>query len=214
MLHGLKYGGSALRSILAVLAAIVLGVGAVHAQALPDDKADVAVSSASFTRGAGPVVAIDSAHHNYHTVDGRYAPLAALLRNDGFRVVDSRMTFTRNNLATAKVLVIANAFPVDDGVPPPVPTPAAFSPSEVSAAKAFVENGGSLLLITDHMPYAGAISDLALAFGFRLKDGAVQQLQPVGPPPTRKPDIFRIADRTWQTMLSPVAVTKASALPP
>src|SRR6266550_337583 len=185
-----------MRSLMIALAVLAWSVGHSHSQVLSDNQADTSVLRPAFAHNAGPVVAVDSGHHNYHTIDNRYASFAALLRNDGFRVVDSKATFAPNTLAMAKVLVIANAFPVDDGVPPPVPTPAAFSPSEVSAVKAFVENGGSLLLITDHMPYAGAVSELALAFGFRLKDGATQQLQPVGPPPTRKPDIFRIADRT------------------
>lgn len=37
----------------------------------------------AYTQGEGPVVQIDEAHFNFHTVDGRYAPFAKLLRRDG-----------------------------------------------------------------------------------------------------------------------------------
>ena len=185
-----------MRALAIALAVLALSTGQADPQVPPDDQADTNVLRPSFARNAGPLVAVDSGHHNYHTIDNRYGPFAALLRNDGFRVVDSKTPFTADSLAMSKVLVIANAFPVDDGVPPPEPTPAAFSPTEVSAVKAFVERGGSLLLITDHMPYAGAVSELALAFGFRLQDGAALRQPPIGPPTNRKPDIFTKADGT------------------
>jgi hypothetical protein len=35
----------------------------------------------------------------------------------------------------------------------------------------FVERGGALLLIADHMPMAGAASDLGLAFGVHFENG-------------------------------------------
>src|SRR5438105_15675209 len=98
-----------MRSLMIALAVLALSVGHSHSQVLPDN-ADTSVLRPTFPQNAGPVIAVDSGHHNYHTIDNRYASFAALLRNDGFRVVDSKMTFAPNTLSTAKVLVIANAF--------------------------------------------------------------------------------------------------------
>ena len=69
------------------------------------------------------------------------------------------------------VLVIANALnPVNDDHWV-LPTPSAFTPDEIAAVKAWVGGGGSLLLIADHMPFAGAAFDLGEAFGFAFING-------------------------------------------
>lgn len=52
-----------------------------------------------------------------------------------------------------------------------LPTTPAFLPEEVAAVKGWVEAGGSLLLIVDHMPFPGAAADLASAFGVELMNG-------------------------------------------
>jgi hypothetical protein len=127
------------------------------AQQVPDDKADVSVAAPAWRRDAGPVLAIDAAHKNFHTIDGRYAPFAALARNDGFRVIGSDAPFTAASLAKIQLLVMANA--AED-----------LTPEEIKAVHAWVEGGGSLLLIADHMPFAHAADGLAQAFGFRFED--------------------------------------------
>jgi hypothetical protein len=137
---------------------------------------------------------VDSGHFNYHTIDGLYAPFAALLRNDGFRVVDSKTPFTADGLATINVLVISNAMPSANLETLSSPTPSAFTAEEIQTLKEWVADGGSLLLIADHQPLAHAASDLALAFGFRLEDGVAQRTPPIGPPPGREPDFFTRAD--------------------
>ena len=116
------------------------------------------VARPSFARDAGPLVAVDSGHFNYHTIDGLYGPFAALLRNDGFRVVDSRTPFTADSLATINVLVISNALPSANLETLSSPTPSAFTAAEVQTLKEWVAEGGSLLLITDHQPLAHAAS--------------------------------------------------------
>src|SRR2546421_5364229 len=98
-----------MRSLMIALAVLALSVGHSHAQVLSDNQADTSVPRPAFAQNAGPVVAVDSGHHNYHTIDNRYAPFAALLRNDGFRVIDSKLAFTTGSLSIEKVLVIANA---------------------------------------------------------------------------------------------------------
>ena len=149
----------------------VLALGAAEAQQIADPEADLSVAAPAFRMGAGPRVLIDGAHHNFHTIDGRYAPFAQLLRNDGFRVEGSMAPFSDSSLANVDVLVIANALAAENVERWQLPTPSAFTVDEISAVRRFVERGGSLLLIADHMPMAGAAGDLALAFGVRFDNG-------------------------------------------
>ena len=44
---------------------------------------------------------------------------------------------------------------------------------EIKAVKKWVNDGGSLFLIADHMPCAGAAKDLAAEFGFEFTNGFV-----------------------------------------
>lgn len=156
-----------------------LGLGLADAQQVNDPDADVSVARPDFPKDGGPVVAIDSAHNNFHTIDGRYQPFAAVLRNDGFRLVDSHTAFTSDSLSAFKVLVISNALPAALVKNWGLPTTSAFTPAEIDALKAWVTGGGSLLLIADHRPFAGSARDLASAFGFRFEDGVVER-DPLG----------------------------------
>jgi len=98
---------------LSILTMIILGfaLSFASAQQVNDPDADVSVAHPAFPQKDGPVVAIDSGHSNFHTINGRYQPFASLLRNDGFRVVDSKSPFTGDSLSAFKVLVISNALP-------------------------------------------------------------------------------------------------------
>ena len=142
------------------------------AQQVADRDFAPAVSPPAFAEGKGPVVCLDEAHHNFHTLDGRFHAFGALLRRDGYVVAPSRAAFKSSTLAGCAVLVIANAQPSDaDWNDYPQPTPSAFSPDEIAAVRAWVEGGGRLLLIADHMPLAGAALALAAAFDVEFTDG-------------------------------------------
>ena len=103
-----------------------------------------------------PRVLIDAAHHNFHTADGRYAPLARLLQESGFAVHSATTALTPELLRTADVLVIANALHASNVDRWESPVAPAFSEAESALVTAWVENGGSLLLIADHFPFPGA----------------------------------------------------------
>jgi hypothetical protein len=175
-----------MRHFALILAMVVLNIGSATAQiVINDPNADTSVAEPNFPRKDGPVIAVDSGHNNYSTIDRHLAPFAALLRSDGFEVVDSKATFTRSSLPSFKVLVIANALPaalVNDWK---LPATSAFSRAEIEAVKEWVISGGSLLLIADHRPLAGSARDLGLAFGFQFKDGLVAR-----DPVDGRPDIF------------------------
>jgi len=179
--------------LVALVSAALLGATPLGAQQVADSAFHPDVGPPAFAGGAGPRVALDQAHHNFHTVDGRYLSFARLLRADGFIVDGSDVPLTAGALAGVDVLVVANALNErnDIGQNWTLPTPSAFTPEEIAAVRAWVEGGGALLLIADHMPFAGAARDLAAAFGFDFLNGFALEDGEVG---GRGPMIFRRTD--------------------
>jgi len=117
----------------------------------------------------GPRVGIDEAHANFHTMDGGFRAFARLIARDGYRVEPVRSTFTDRALSNLDILVIANALGDTGNIV--VPTHSAFTKGEIGTLVHWVEEGGSLLLIADHMPFAGAAEALARAFGVYFMNG-------------------------------------------
>ena len=160
--------------ILTTLTAIALGCGtlptALGAQELQpaDSVFDAAVARPAFAREKGPIVAIDEAHANFHTMSGRYRPFAELLRNDGFRVRANQAAFSASTLADVQVLVIANALGRFRPGQPVVP---AFGDAEEQVLVAWVRGGGRLLFIADHEPMGTAAKRLAARFGVDMSTG-------------------------------------------
>jgi len=135
----------------------------------PADTAfDATVARPAYPRGAGPRVVIDEAHGEFHTMRGRYRPLATLLANDGFRVAPGTARFTAARLRGADVLVVANALAprtAADAAPP------AFTAAECDAVRAWVAEGGALLLVADHEPMGAAARALAARLGVDMSGG-------------------------------------------
>src|SRR5690606_8788120 len=90
---------------------------------------------------------------------------------DGFRVTALDTAFSAESLRGFDVLVIANALNEANHERWAMPVPSAFTADEVEALTNWVAHGGSLLLIADHFPFAGAAADLAAAFGFEFVNG-------------------------------------------
>lgn len=144
------------------LIALALAAPAAAQQQMTDPDFRPTVARPAFAAD-GPVVVIDAAHNNFHTVDGRYAPFAALLRADGYQVRGGTTAFDAGGLDGVGVLVIANAEPSDGGSP--------FTSSEIEAVETWVRGGGRLLLIADHAPFGVAAADLAAPFGVGMGKG-------------------------------------------
>jgi hypothetical protein len=154
-----------------VVTLVLLAAGAA-AQQVADTAFKPVVEQPRYPAGRGPRVAIDAAHLNFHTADGGYAPFAALLRLDGYRVESSTAPFAAGMLGSVEVLVVANAMHKQSEHDwAPLPSLAAFTEAEIAAVEHWVRNGGSLLLIADHMPLAGHAETLAAAFGVRFQNG-------------------------------------------
>ena len=162
-----------MRRVCALLS--LAAAGALRAQQVADTAFAPPIASPAFAEGRGPIVAVDEAHGNFHTITGRYLAFANLVRRDGFVVRASKEKFSAAALRDVRVLVIANALhPRNASGNWTLPTPPAFTPDEIRTVAVWVREGGALLLIADHMPFPGAADTLAAAFGFTFSNGYTQ----------------------------------------
>ncbi|HTU16844.1 MAG TPA: DUF4350 domain-containing protein [Gemmataceae bacterium] len=159
------------KQILFPVIVLLMASGIVSAQQVPDLKFKPPLPRPAYESGKGPRIAIDEAHYNFHTAEGRYKPFAELLRRDGYRVDRMRQLLSRESLKNVDVLVISNALHKSNEDRWAPPNPSAFTKDEIAALHRWVEKGGSLLLIADHAPFGAAASDLGKAFGVEFGNG-------------------------------------------
>lgn len=167
---------------------LVLCMSCNSEQQLGDTTYDPHIQNPAFDIGTGPVVKIDEGHHNFHTMNERYFAFAEVLRRDGYRVEPSASKFNLDSLRSCSILVVANALNERNTEDWSLPTPSAFSAAEIEIVRTWVEEGGSLFLIADHMPFPGAAKELAAAFGFEFINGFAGDTLVEGP------DVFRRSD--------------------
>jgi hypothetical protein len=146
-------------------------IGHITAQQRADTLFNPPVPNPVYAKGEGSIVFIDAAHNNFHTPDGRFRPFANTLSKDGYRIEANTGAFTKEKLASGKILVIANAVHESNLTRWTLPTPSAFSDTEIDELNSWVKDGGSLFLIADHMPFPGAAEKLAASFGFKFYNG-------------------------------------------
>jgi hypothetical protein len=117
------------------------------------------------------VVFIDEGHWNFHTKNDRYLPFAMLLERDGYRTEGYCGPFEVEKLNKGNILVISNALNQVNVENWYKPVFSAFTDEEIETVRKWIEDGGSLFLIADHMPMGGAAEKMAAAFGFGFSDG-------------------------------------------
>ena len=166
--------------VMVVLVALGVGYLAMNpVGARPDPRFDVSVTAPAYT-ATHPRILFDEGHNNAHKMDGKYAPFAKLMMNDGYVMSHYEGRFAPAALRQGNVLVIVNAsggtnpqlFGInlqflrkgERGAP-------AFTDAEVQTVAQWVRDGGSLLLIADHYPFGSAAASLAKAFGVTMHGG-------------------------------------------
>lgn len=148
------------------------------------------ISHPLFEPGKGPVLLVDGGHHNFHTLEDKFSPFGKIAEMNGFQVQGTSTGINRELLKNAKILVIANALNEKNVDRWQQPVHPAFTQEEIKQISNWVWNGGRLFLIADHMPFAGAVADLAQSMGYSFFDGFALRK------PKKKFDIFTFADRT------------------
>lgn len=126
----------------------------------------------------------DGAHGNRDLPGGTHWPLGEALRGDGMRVRTEYGGLEEALGPETDVFVILNALARADREDRALPVERAFTSGEVAAIADWVRDGGSLLLVADHMPWPGAVADLAGEFGAELLNGWATA------EPRRYPDVF------------------------
>jgi hypothetical protein len=144
--------------------------GLLAQQQVVDTGFNASVKTPAYPAGAGPIVAIDEGHSNFHTAAGQYKPFADLLVADGYRVTASTGKLEGGVTAGVKVLVIANARDLAALLAGDLSKPA-FTEHECGVVRDWVRNGGSLLLIADHAPFGNAVESLSQQFGIGMGKG-------------------------------------------
>jgi hypothetical protein len=169
-----------------------------NAQQVPDTAYKFSFRQTAYQQGKGPLILIDGAHHNFHTKEGGFFAFSRLLEQDGYLVKSLNQSAADSDvLNECKILVIANALNEANVEKWFLPTPSAFSTEEIARIKQWVAEGGSLLLIADHMPFAGAAYELGKAFGFEFINGFASSGEGSWPP-----SVFSVKSGTLQN--SPV----------
>lgn len=161
-----------------------------NAQQFADSNYNPPVLNPEYKKNKGPVIFIDEGHHNFHTREGRYSVFAKLIEKDGYQTRSYTGLFEKYRLNKGKILVISNALNIANTQHWHLPTPSAFTETEIETVREWVYHGGSLFLIADHMPMAGAATALAKAFQFEFSNGFALDTVLSGPA------IFTLKDQT------------------
>ncbi len=117
----------------------------------------------------GPHVTFDEGHNNWHKARGTYRPFVELIESDGYRVTRSLSAIDPQALREQAILVIVTATGTNERNDDP-----AFADAECTAIRDWVQQGGGLLLITDHYPMGHAAESLGRMFGVEMSKGVVE----------------------------------------
>lgn len=131
----------------------------------PDNNYDVSISDPKLIN-LKPRVLFDEAHQNHHKIETTYKPFATLITNDGCRVNSTVKPIDNMALANSDIYIIATAMGRED---PGDTSP--FSKNEIDLVEQWVQNGGSLLIITEHFPFGLAMAPLLNKFGVQVHNG-------------------------------------------
>ncbi len=178
-------------TVICALLMFMIYSHAAIAQQIGDSTYLPVINNPAYKNGMGPTIFIDEAHNNFHTMQGRYKPFADVLAKDGYILKPFSSQFTVEVLSGCKILVIANALSERNISDWTLPTPSAFTPDEIEQLAEWINNGGSLFLIADHMPFPGAALELADRFGFKMNNGFAGDTTQLG-----APDLFTLEDNT------------------
>jgi hypothetical protein len=169
-------------AVLLLLLCIPFVAGSQQQEA--DDEFTPVIDNPLYQSGKGPLILVDGGHHNFHTLDDKFAPFAKVAEIDGFRVRNIPGKIDVGLLKQAGILVIANALNEKNEEEWKLPIYPAFTPEEIKEISNWVRSGGSLFLIADHMPFPEAVADLASVMGFTMHNGFALR------GPNRKFDVF------------------------
>lgn len=136
-----------------------------------DTNVNLEVEDPTFEINDGPLIMFDSTHKNFFIQSHLIKPLVDLLINDGYRVSFLDKEFSKSSLSQASVLVVITALPFDFATENSAEDKNTFSENELNELQNWVNNGGSLLVFSEHAPFDQAINPLLRKFDIESSIG-------------------------------------------
>jgi len=180
-------------------------------QQQPDLDFPINIENPKYTGVETALIGIDASHNNLHTLKANFAPFAKLMEADGYKPI-SIEKITEEILDSLNIFVISNAIDSSNVGNWRRPIANAFTDSEINIIERWVKDGGSLLVIADHMPFAGATNELAKKFGFSYEDGFVMNEGRSWPPETYSKKAGNLFDTPITENIDSLAAFTGSAL--
>lgn len=153
---------------LCFIAAIHLGVPAFANDRQQAFQFDYENPSPAYAAETGPVITIHR-HVSPYLQRGSYSAFANLASSDGFRINWLDAPLTEDVLARTDILAIVNAYSRDGADDyrkhSTLSVPSIYSEPELDLIENWIRQGGALLLLADHSPFAGGTIRLAERFG-------------------------------------------------
>lgn len=192
--------------------AVFLAVALVLSGACAARSADGRTTAVDQRGGiARTIVLFDLGHHNLIAESpARVESVGTFLEAQGYEVRTSTSRLDRAALAGVSLLIIVNARAERNVKEWALPTPSAFDPEEIADIRAWVRQGGGLLLVVEHMPFAGSARELAAAFDVEFINGFVFQERMLKPDNTPLPLAGAIAFSRAEGSLADHPVTNGS----
>ncbi|HEY1060476.1 MAG TPA: hypothetical protein VGE44_02265 [Daejeonella sp.] len=138
-------------------------------QSVSDTSYHFAIKRPMYQVGTGSAITFDESHNNPHTLKGAYYAFNKLLTGDGYVLKRTREQVTASILKNTNIYITVNA--MADPSNWDLPTHSVFKDHEINEIYEWVKKGGSLFLITDHMPCPASVNKLAEKFGFNILNG-------------------------------------------
>lgn len=132
------------------------------------------VANPVYPLGKGPKILIDGGHHNFMPQFDFMKPFERLAENDGYRVFHDNSKFTKAYLDYYDMVLIITALPFPFTTKTEVTDEVTFTSEEITALFEWVNQGGSLLVFSEHAPFDQAINPLLKRFGIQSSVGTTR----------------------------------------
>lgn len=136
-----------------------------------DPTFDTNVNKPTYDIGKGPKILLDAAHHNFFIQWDFIKPFSDLVTADGYQTIVDSMKFTPDYLKQFDIVMIITALPFDFTTKNEVTDESTFTEEELNRLYDWVNNGGSLLVFSEHAPFDQAINPLLQRFGMESSIG-------------------------------------------
>lgn len=136
-----------------------------------DPEFNSEVKEPTYKKGKGPKILLDGAHHNFFIQWDFIKPFSDLANSDGYQTIVDSLKFTPEYLKRFDIVMIITALPFDFTTKTEVTDEITFSQDEINSLYDWVNNGGSLLVFSEHAPFDQAINPLLNRFGIESSIG-------------------------------------------